>query len=257
MSVANLSLFAVTNFPEVCPGDDVAAVIIAGLTAMHERLQDGDLVVVAQKIISKAENRYVYLDEVSVSDQAQELALTVDKPAALVQLILNESAAVIRSCPQALIVEHVQGYIHANAGIDHSNLPDVQQDRERVLLLPEDCNASAAALREQLQNHYGVTVSTLINDSAGRAWRVGTIGFTLGSAGFQPLLDLVGAQDRYGKTLKTTQVAIADELAAAASFLMGQADEGQPVIIIRGARLPHSKSDAKALLRDKTQDLFR
>jgi coenzyme F420-0:L-glutamate ligase/coenzyme F420-1:gamma-L-glutamate ligase len=187
------------------------------------------------------------------SAEAERLAPLADKDPRLVEVILRESVAVLRQRPGALIVEHKLGYVHANAGVDRSNVADP----DRVLLLPEDPDASARALRERLRELCGATVSVIINDSAGRAWRNGITGFTIGCAGFRPVVNRIGHPDLFGRLLEMTEVAVADELAAAASFLMGQADEGIPAVLVRGARLEPSEEGMRALIRDPARDLFR
>ncbi len=251
----SLCLWALPEIPLVQPGDDLAEIISSGLARMGAVLEAGDILVVAQKIISKAENRYRYLDDVGVTPEAQKLAVDVDKDPRLVQLILDESSAVIAQRPGVLIVEHREGYIHANAGIDRSNIDST--GRERVLLLPEDSNASARRLREALGARLGIKPGVIINDSAGRPWRMGIMGFALGSAGVSPLKNMVGQTDLFGRALEVTEIAVADELAAAASFLMGQANEGAPVILIRGAGLPSAEEGCEVLIRPREQDLFR
>lgn len=271
-----LQMWALADFPLVQPGDNLAAQIIASLQASALALEPGDILVIAQKIVSKAENRYVSLDRVEAGEQAQALAQKTDKDPRLVQLILDESVAVLRHRPGVIVVEHRLGYVHANAGIDRSNIGGAGDDPtdnplanaiddnkgsdasgQRVLLLPEDPDASAAALRRELQRHSGAELAVIINDSAGRAWRNGTLGFAIGSAGLQPLVDLAGKKDLFGRPLEITQVAVADELAAGASFLMGQAGEGRPVVLVRGAALPAVETGSAALIRAREQDLFR
>jgi len=236
------------------PGDDIASIIVDALKRSDEVLQDGDVLVIAQKIISKAENRYVELSSVTPSDQALELSEKCGKDPRLVEVILSESKEVIAYRPGGvLIVEHRLGYVHANAGVDASNI----EGSNRVLLLPEDSNASAATLREALQERLNVDVKIIINDSAGRAWRIGITGFTIGCAGFKPVVNLIGEEDLYGRKMEVTEVAVADELACAASFVMGQAAESSPVVLIRGAELATEEGDASMLIRAKAQDLFR
>ncbi len=253
--INNLQLLAVPGIPEVQPGDDVAAVILAALSAHNMSLQQGDVIAVAQKIISKAEGRYAYYREVQASEQAVQLAAECDKDPRLVQLILDESVEVLRVRPGVIIVEHNQGYVQANAGIDKSNLP--ASDDERVLLLPEDSDASAQQLQQALSAAAEVDCAVLINDSAGRAWRNGTLGFAIGTAGFNPLVNMIGKKDKHGREMEVTEVAVADELAAAASLVMGQADEAQPVVIIRGANVELGDFPSKVLIRAKNMDMFR
>lgn len=238
------------------PGDDLTAQILASLSKADLILADGDVLVLAQKIVSKAENRYAYLNQVSPGAEAVELAEQIDKDPRLVQLILSESNEVVRQRPGVVVVEHRLGYVHANAGIDKSNIESAEDD-PRVLLLPEDSDASAAQLRAAIGQQTGANISVIINDSAGRAWRNGTMGMAIGTAGFEPLEDLIGAVDLFQRPMEVTTVAVADELAAAASFMMGQAAEGAPVVLIRGARLQASDSGSQALIRPKEQDLFR
>jgi len=252
----SLSMFALPGLPLVEPGDDVAQLLIASLEAAGVGLQQDDVIVIAQKIVSKAENCYRRLCDVSVSDEARARAQQCDKEPALVQLILDESVEVLRVRKGAIIVEHRNGYVHANAGIDRSNIT-TDDGEERVLLLPENPDASARAIRAALMQHFDVTCAVIINDSAGRAWRYGTCGFTIGSAGIEVVNNMIGAPDLFGRKLEITEVAIADELAAAASFLMGQADEAAPAVLVRGARYRRSEQGSQALIRPKHMDLFR
>lgn len=249
-------MYALPDLPLVEPGDDVVQLLIASIESAAIGLQEDDVIVIAQKIVSKAENRYRRLRDVSVSEQAKTWAEQCDKEPALVQLILDESREVLRVRKGAIIVEHRNGYVHANAGIDRSNIT-TDDGEERVLLLPQNPDASASAIRTTLNEHFGVTCAVIINDSAGRAWRYGTCGFTIGSAGIEVVNNMIGAPDLFGRKLEITEVAIADELAAAASFLMGQADEAAPAVLIRGARYRRSERGSQALIRPKHMDLFR
>ena len=251
-----LSLLALKDFPLVHPGDNVAGLLCDSLTANELELQPGDVVVVAQKIISKAEGRYARLTDMEASSEAVDLATKVQKDPRLVELILRESKEVVRYRPGVLIVEHRLGYVHANAGIDKSNLPDWDTD-PKVLLLPEDPDASAAEIQSVLRERFDGPHAVIINDSAGRAWRVGTVGMAIGTAGIEPVHNQVGCQDLFGRELEVTEVAIADELAAAASILMGQADEGCPVVIVRGAHWSPSTEGSTSLIRSLETDLFR
>jgi coenzyme F420-0:L-glutamate ligase/coenzyme F420-1:gamma-L-glutamate ligase len=251
-----VQMTALPGFPMVEPGDDLAALIVAGLDRAQETLRDGDVLVLAQKIVSKSENRYAYLNDVTPSSDAHELAEYVDKDPRLVELILRESVEVLRTRKGAIIVEHRNGYVHANAGIDQSNIQS-QSDNPRVLLLPENPDASAAQLRARLRELTGAAVAIIINDSAGRAWRNGVIGFALGTAGLVPLENRIGTRDLFGRALEITEVAVADEIAAAASLMMGQAAEGSPVVLIRGADVSPSEAGSGALIRAREQDLFR
>jgi coenzyme F420-0:L-glutamate ligase/coenzyme F420-1:gamma-L-glutamate ligase len=251
-----LQLSALPGLPKVEPGDDLAELILAGLERLGETLQSGDVLVLAQKIVSKAENRYVYLNDILPSARAQELAQQADKDPRIVELILRESTEVLRVRKGAIIVAHRNGYVHAHAGIDQSNI-ESQSANPRVLLLPENPDASAALLRSVLKQHTGADIAVIINDSAGRAWRNGVIGFALGSAGLVTVENRIGTRDLFGRALEITEVAVADELAAAASFLMGQAAEGAPVILVRGADITAAETGSGALIRAAAQDLFR
>ena len=251
-----MQLFAVPGIGEVLPGSNLSQLIIDALLANHTPLEQGDIVCLAQKIVSKAEGRYAIIDEVKPSQAALELALKCDKDPRLVELILSESEEVLRVRPGVVVVQHNLGYVHANAGIDRSNL--IQSVREQVLLLPLDSDGSAEQLRQDLQSHFNTKLGVLINDSAGRAWRVGTAGMAIGVAGFEAVEDLIGKPDRTGRIMEVSQVAVADELAAASSFMMGQGAEGLPVVVIRGAQVNLADGfDSKPLIRNKATDLFR
>ena len=253
---ARLELIALEDFPRVQPGDDLAKILAQSLAHNGLSPEPGDVLVIAQKIVSKAEDRYVRLADVIPGDEALALAERADKDPRQAELILRESREVVRVRPGVIIVEHRNGYVHANAGIDKSNIPNSEDD-PRVLLLPIDPDASARQLRKQMQLDSGVALKIIINDSAGRAWRNGTVGIAIGTAGFDPLFNQVGELDMYGNVLEVTEAAVADELAAAASLLMGQAAEACPVILVRGAQLPEAEMNSTGLLRDKSQDMFR
>ncbi len=254
MAVARLELSALYGIPEVRPGDDLAELIVDALVRGGFTRTYGDVLVIAQKIVSKAENRYVKLAGVRPSKEAIRLAAETDKDPRLVQLILRESERVLRYRKNVLIVVHKRGWVLANAGIDASN---VGRDGH-VLLLPKDPDASAARLREVLGKQ-GLAPGIVINNSWGRAWRAGTTGVALGVAGLPAVLDMRGHTDRDGRTLRATEIALADEIAAAASLLQGGANEGTPVVLVRGAaRLlsAAAPSNAAALVRAKDEDLF-
>ncbi len=250
-----LRLLALEAFPLVRQGDDIAALISQALARQGERLRDDDVLVVAQKIISKSEGRLVRLDTITPGERALELAQATGKDARIVELVLRESSAILRRRKNVLIARHRNGYVYANAGIDQSNVgPD---GSEQALLLPEDPDASAARLRGALSARHGADIAVIINDSAGRPWRLGVTGIALGTAGFLPLESRVGQPDLFGRPLEITEIAVADELAAAASHLMGQADEGLPVVLIRGAALTRAEVGSGALIRPLAEDLFR
>lgn len=253
---SRLELIPLLNFPLVEPGDDLAQLIFAALQKNGLTLQAGDVLVIAQKIVSKAENRYVRLADVTASAEAIALAQQADKDPRQVELILRESREVLRVRPGVIIVEHRNGYVHANAGIDKSNIFRDASD-PRVLLLPEDPDASARALRQGLAERAGIAPQIIINDSMGRAWRNGTVGLAIGTAGLQPLYNQIGDEDMFGNVLEVTEPAVADELAAGASLVMGQAAEACPVVLARGARLKSAEVGSAGLLRDKSLDMFR
>jgi coenzyme F420-0:L-glutamate ligase/coenzyme F420-1:gamma-L-glutamate ligase len=251
-----LELIALEGFPLVHPGDNLAQLIFRSLSDNGLTLRDGDVLVIAQKIVSKAENRYVRLAEVPAGPRAVELALQADKDPRQVELILRESHEVIRVRPGVIIVEHRNGYVHANAGIDKSNIPNDVSDPQ-VLLLPEDPDRSARLLRQALAELGAVAPQVIINDSMGRAWRNGTVGLAIGTAGLQPLHSQIGEQDMFGNVLEVTEPAVADELAAGASLVMGQAAQACPVVLARGAGLPQAEGGSDGLIRDKSRDMFR
>lgn len=259
-SGSRIELIALPAIPLVEPGADLAALIATGLEAAGVRLQPGDSLVVAQKIGSKAENRYVRLTEVTVSGRAREIARVVGKDPRIVEVVLGESRAVLRQAPGVLVVEHRLGFVMANAGVDASNLEheDVEVV-DQVLLLPVDPDASAARLAAALGECTGVTPGVVINDSVGRAWRNGTVGIALGCNGFPALLDRRGERDLFGRALQITEVALADQVAAAAALVQGEAAEGRPVVLVRGLTWPAAApaTGASALLRPREQDLFR
>ena len=251
---AELSIAALAGIPLVKEGDDIAGLILSGLAASGLSLRRGDVLVIAQKVVSKAEGRIVDLREVTPSVRAVQLAAEVDKDARLVELILRESTEVVRHRKGVLVVAHRSGIVLANAGIDASN---VAGDEHHVLLLPEDCNRSCRNIRAKLGACTEIEPAVLIIDSLGRAWRNGTVGVALGAAGLPALLDLRGTPDLFGRKLHSTEVGIADEIAAAASMLMGQAGEGTPVVLLRGLNLPSADGSAADLIRSRETDLFR
>jgi coenzyme F420-0:L-glutamate ligase/coenzyme F420-1:gamma-L-glutamate ligase len=252
----SVSLIPVPNFPRVRPGDDLGALLIAALAGAALALEEQDIVVVAQKVVSKAEGRYVDLSKVQPSARARSIAAEVDKDPRLVEVILGESRRVVRQRTNALIVEHRLGFVTANAGVDQSNV-DPATGAEPALLLPRDPDASAAALRERLGVHFGKRVGVIVSDSWGRPWRRGTVGVAAGAAGLPALMDLRGRPDLYGRTLRATEIGFADEVAAAASLVMGQADEGVPVVLVRGLTWTLPAAPAATLVRPPHEDLFR
>ncbi len=253
-----LTISTLPGIPLVRSGDDLPALILPALDAGGIRLQDGDILVLAQKIVSKAEGRLVNLVNVQPSSRASQLATQIDKDPRLVELVLQESKEVLRTRPGTIIVEHRLGFVCANAGIDHSNVAGTGGEQEEwVLLLPEDPDASAARIRQRLEETSSKHLGVMIIDSHGRAWRQGTVGVAIGLSGLPAMSDQRGWNDLFGYTLRITQVGVADELAAAASLMMGQASEGTPVVHVRGFPYPLRESALTELLRPKDQDLFR
>ncbi len=257
-TLSQLTLTALPNIPFVQTGDDLAVLILAGLEAAQIRLASGDVLVLAQKVVSKAEGRVLNLDEIIPSDRASELAAITEKDPRFIEVVLSESKEVLRTRLNTLIVEHRLGFVCANAGVDRSNIGlHSEGEVEYVLCLPLDPDQTCQTLRQRLHSDTGADVGVIINDSHGRAWRNGTVGVALGVAGFPALLDLRGHPDLFDYTLQITQIGLADELAAAASLLMGQADEGRPIIHVRGVPYPFREGSVQELVRPKEMDLFR
>ncbi|MBI2322846.1 MAG: coenzyme F420-0:L-glutamate ligase [Chloroflexi bacterium] len=254
-----VELLGLTDLPLVRPGDDLAALIAAALDRQGLALAAHDLVVVAQKVVSKAEGRLVRLSSVTPSPTAERLAAQVEKDPRLVELILRESKSVLRVRPGLVIVEHRLGFVCANAGIDRSNIQQEGSDAhdETVALLPLDPDASAAALRRALEARDGVPLAVLIIDSHGRAFREGIVGVAIGCSGVAPVIDKRGDPDLLGYRLQVTEIGHADEIASAASLLMGQADEGVPVVVMRGLRYARGEEPARRIARLPARDLFR
>jgi coenzyme F420-0:L-glutamate ligase/coenzyme F420-1:gamma-L-glutamate ligase len=254
----SLTLQPIPNIPLIQPGDALAELVFQSLSAMPIPLEDGDILVFAQKVVSKAEGRLVNLTQVTPTAKALELAQVVEKDPRLVEMMLRESREVLRVRPGTIIVEHRGGFICANAGIDHSNVQGPWGNPEDwVLLLPEDADLSAERLRKELEARSKVSLGVLIIDSHGRAWRNGTVGVCIGLSNVPGLVDMRGQTDMFGYSLRVTMIAAADELAAAASLMMGQAAECTPVVHVRG--FPYSLREASLaeLIRPKDLDLFR
>lgn len=248
-----LSIEALPGIPQIDKGADLVSLIADAMGRCGRSAADGDVFVIAQKIVSKAEGRLVSLADVSPSKEAEALARETDKDPRLVELILGESDEVVRHREGVLVVAHRLGIVLANAGIDRSNI----EGEDMVLLLPEDPDASAKQIRDGLETHYGVRLGVIISDSLGRAWRNGTVGFAIGASGIETVQDLLGQPDLFGRPLEATVVGHGDELAAAASIVMGQANEGAPVALISGLQPSESNQVAADLLRPKAEDLFR
>jgi coenzyme F420-0:L-glutamate ligase / coenzyme F420-1:gamma-L-glutamate ligase len=253
---AELTLRALNGVPMVKAGDDLSGIILDALDASGLALQAGDVVVLAQKIVSKAEGRLIELGGIKPSAEAIEIATRSDKDPRVVQLILDESDEVLRVRPGAVIVGHRLGFVAANAGIDQSNIGNGADD-DRVLLLPLDPDGTCAKLRAELAARAGIDVAVVIIDSIGRAWRNGTVGTAIGVSGMAGLLDLRTKPDLFGRPLKTSELGLADELASAASLVMGQSSEGRPIVLARGVPYARREGTAHELIRPKEIDLFR
>jgi coenzyme F420-0:L-glutamate ligase / coenzyme F420-1:gamma-L-glutamate ligase len=255
MAARSLSLSALQGIPLVKPGDDLGALLIAAIRQNEIGPRDRDILVVAQKVVSKSEGRFVDLKTVQPTARAVAIAKEVRKDPRLVEVILSESRDVIRMKPNVLIVEHKLGFVMANAGVDQSNVAG--EGADQVLLLPRDPDKAAADLKGRLDREFDVELAVIINDSFGRPWRLGVVGIALGVAGLPALADMIGVPDLFGRKLRVTTIAVADEVAAAASLLMGQSAEGQPAVLVRGFDWTSTARPASALLRPKDQDLFR
>lgn len=253
----SLTLTPILNIPLVEPGDDLALMINESLGKQGLTLHSGDILVVAQKIVSKAEDRFVNLAAISPSDEASNLAMQVEKDPRLIEILIRESKSILRYRPGTIIVEHRLGFVCANAGIDYSNVREEVDGEEWVLLLPKNPDASADDIRSRLEELNQVNLGVLIIDSHGRAWRMGTAGVAIGLSGLPGLVDLRGEPDLFGYTLRITQVGAGDELASAASLIMGQAAEATPVVHVRGFPYELREGHLGELIRAKEEDLFR
>lgn len=253
-----LVITPIENIPFVQPGDDLAELLLQGLDSAGIALMDGDILVIAQKIISKSENRLINLNSITPSPKAIQISEVTQKDARFIQLVLNESREVLRTRPGTIIVEHKNGYVCANAGIDHSNVKGPQgEEADWYLLLPEDSDRSAAKLRDSIEKISNKRIAVLIIDSHGRAWRVGSVGVSIGLSGMPGLIDLRGSEDIFGHQLRVTLVAAADELAGAASLMMGEAAEGIPAVHVRGFPYPLREGSQTELRRPQELDMFR
>lgn len=252
----DVAIKALTGIKLVEPGDDLGAIAVDALAANGLVPQHGDVLVVVQKIVSKAEGRYVDLASVEASPEATALAAEVDKDPRFVEIVLSESRRVVRHRPGLLIVEHRLGFVMANAGIDQSNITS-PEGVHRVLLLPLDPDGSAAALRRHLYGVFGVRLGVVISDSFGRPWRKGIVGVALGAAGLPAYIDMRGRPDLFGRELKVTETGFADEIAAAASLVTGQADEAVPMVLVRGLAWSAPDLPVAAMVRSPENDLFR
>ncbi|HVN55922.1 MAG TPA: coenzyme F420-0:L-glutamate ligase [Anaerolineaceae bacterium] len=253
-----LQITPLTGLPLIQSGDPLASFIFHSTQAAGITLQEGDIFILAQKIVSKAEGRLVNLCQVSPSPEAVHIARQTEKDPRFVELVLQESRSILRTRPGALIVEHRLGFVCANAGIDHSNVGGLDGDPDDwVLLLPLDPDGSAGNIRRELESSAGLGLGVMVIDTHGRAWRNGVVGACIGLSGIPGVVDMRGRLDLFGYSLRITQIAVADELAAAASLVMGQAAEGIPVVHVRGFPYPLREGSLTELIRPKEQDLFR
>ncbi len=254
--ISEVTIKALTGIKLVEPGDDLGAITVAAFAANGLVPKADDVLVVAQKIVSKAEGRYVDVANVQPSARAIALSAELDKDPRFVEVVLGESKRVVRYRPGLLIVEHRLGFVMANAGIDHSNVA-TDDGVERVLLLPLDPDGSAARLQQHISEAFGVRIGVVISDSFGRPWRKGTVGIAIGAAGLPSMVDLRGQPDLFGRELLVTETGFADEIAAAAGLVMGQADEALPMVLMRGLSWSAPEAPAAALVRPAEHDLFR
>jgi coenzyme F420-0:L-glutamate ligase / coenzyme F420-1:gamma-L-glutamate ligase len=245
------SILPITGLPEIMLGDDLAALIADRLTDV----MPNDIIVVTQKIVSKAEGRFVDLSSIEPSDEAKALALEVNKDAALVELVLREATAIIRKAPNVLITRHRLGHVMANSGIDASNIG--ADNGGSVLLLPQDPDASAAQIVDAIYRRTGIRPAVIISDSFGRPWRMGTVNIAIGISGMPAIFDQRGQADRDGRVMQVTQIAVADAVAGAAGLAMGEGAEGIPVVIVRGLVLTGPAQTSAAALRPVHEDLFQ
>lgn len=255
MTPSGYSILVATGVPGIQPGDDLARVSLDAIHRTGLEVMDGDVLVVAQKIVSKAEGRQVALEMVTPGAAALELAARTGKDARLVELILSETQTVMRVRPNLIVVRHRLGMVLANAGIDQSNVGN--GEGAQALLLPIDPDASAARIRDAIRTATGKQVAVLVIDSLGRAWRMGTVGTAIGVAGIPALLDLRGRRDLNGRLLEASELGLADEIAAAASLAMGQCDEGQPIVLVRGLPVMSDPGCAADLIRPLHMDMFQ
>lgn len=251
-----LCISPLPGIPIVEPGNDIASLVASALDRCGIRPRPQDVLVIAQKIVSKSENRFVRLRDVTPTERAISIAKATKKDPRLVEVILSESKEVVRYKPGVLITEHRLGFVAANAGVDQSNVCQDEQD-DRVLLLPQNPDRTAERIRESLQNRYGVAMGIVINDSFGRPWRNGIVSVALGAAGLPAVRSLVGKPDLYGRKMRVTECGFADQIATAASLVMGETNEGMPVIHIRGLGWNEPELPARSLIRSLQEDMFR
>ncbi|MFX0085787.1 MAG: coenzyme F420-0:L-glutamate ligase [Candidatus Hodarchaeota archaeon] len=245
-----ITLFSLKNFPLINPGDDLPTILVEKLREIN--LQNDDIIVIAHTIVSKAENKVFNLPEIKPSPLALHIGEIQDKDPRKIEVILRESSEIIRMNKRVLITSTKHGFVCANSGIDKSNTPG-----ETVISLPDDPDFSARQIKMKILEEIGRNVAVIISDTFGRPLRVGTVNFAIGIAGINPIEDIRGQYDLFGYELKSTMVARADEVAAAAGIIMGQANEGTPVIIVRGVKYTQTDASATELIRDPATDVFR
>lgn len=253
-SAPRLEILALEGVPDISEGDDLCRIVLEAYRASDLAPATEDILVVAQKIVSKAEGRQVDLASISPSREAERLAAETEKDARAIELILSESEEVMRARPGLIVVRHRLGFVLANAGIDASNVE--KGGDAHVLLLPRDPDRSAASLRAEIERRTGVAPGVIVGDSLGRAWRLGTTGTALGAAGVTALADLRGTPDMFGRPLMVSEVGLADQIASAAALAMGEAGERRPVVLVRGLAAASEDSRAADLIRPREFDLF-
>ena len=253
--MSKIELKALKNIPFIEPGDNLVEIICNNLEENNQEIHVNDVFVIAQKIISKSEDRYIDINKIEISKEAQDLASKLKRHPGLIQCVLNESKKIISIEKGVLIVEHNLGYINVNAGVDFSNIPD---DKNLALLLPTNPSKSANEIQKRLSKKLNKNISIIISDSMTRPYRLGVTNFALASSNIQSLIDLSGTTDMYGKSLKHTEIAVADEIASAAGILMGQSDEMRPIILVKGFdKSQYEINDAFNLTVNKEDDLYR
>jgi coenzyme F420-0:L-glutamate ligase / coenzyme F420-1:gamma-L-glutamate ligase len=251
VSHSSIQIFPLAGLPEIAPGDDLSRLIAEALSRQDLRISEGDIFVVAQKIVSKAEGKIVRLDSIQPSTRAEEWAAEYRKDARVIELVLSEASRIVRMERGVIVAETRHGFVCANAGVDVSNAP-----ADTAILLPDDADRSARALQTELEKTFGVHVGVIVADTFGRPWREGLVNVALGVAGIAPLVDYRGTRDTSGKTLQATVIAQADELAAAAELVMGKTD-GVPVAIVRGVGSGEEPGSGRDLIRPAATDIFR
>jgi coenzyme F420-0:L-glutamate ligase / coenzyme F420-1:gamma-L-glutamate ligase len=246
-----ISIFGINGIPDVSQGDDIAAFIIDALEAQGDVMQDRDVIVITQKIVSIAEGRVVRPSDVEPSIFAMQLAEAVGKDPHEVEIVLRESSRIVRSANHVLITETRHGFICANSGVDKSNIPDGQ-----AVLLPVDPDKSADTIRGRLEHHYGISLGVIISDTFGRPWRLGQTNVAIGISGLSAFADYRGLDDPFGNTMNVTQIAVSDELSSAAELVMGKFDR-VPVAVVRGYNYTPAEDTAKSLIRPREKDIFQ